>query len=69
MITDRIGRRQISLLWSHKNYSLREKKDTQVMKEKICLGLNANKIKIPYDKHLKVSSLALTFRVTLKYAV
>ena len=37
------------------------------MKEKICLGLNANEIKIPYDKHLKVSSLAFT--VTLKYAV
>ena len=67
MITDRIGRRQISLLWNHKNYSFREKKDTQVMKEKICLGLNANEIKIPYDKHLKVSSLAFT--VTLKYAV
>ena len=39
------------------------------MKEKICLGLNANEIKIPYDKHLKVSSLALAFTVTLKYAV
>ena len=34
MITDRIGRHEVLLPINHKNYNFREKKNSQVMKER-----------------------------------
>ena len=34
IITDRIGRREVLLPINHKNYNFREKKNSQVMKER-----------------------------------
>ena len=34
MITDRIGRHKVLLPINHKNYNFREKKNSQVMKER-----------------------------------
>ena len=37
MITDRIGRHEFLLPINHKNYNLREKKNSQVMKKRVNL--------------------------------
>ena len=39
------------------------------LKWQICLGLNANEIQIPYDKHHKVSSLVKSHQNKHKYEV
>ena len=43
MITDRIGRHEVLLPSNHKNYNFGEKKNSQVMKERENLHLNADK--------------------------
>ena len=43
MITDRIGRHEVLLSINHKNYNFREKKNSQVMKERENLHYNTDK--------------------------
>ena len=43
MITDRIGRHEVLIPINHKDYNFREKKNSQVMKERENLHQNTNK--------------------------
>ena len=43
MITDRIGRHEVLLQIYHKNYNFREKKNSQIMKERENFHLKTDK--------------------------
>ena len=50
MITDRTGRHEVLLPINHKIYNFREKKNSQVMKErKICTKTDKRRLKLPID--------------------